>query len=951
MKGIHVFRAVLFSALFLAASLPAPAQPAPGEITLECATFSLTLGADGRVLAFTAKGSGKNYAAPDGPPFCSVKAGGTETAVTSLAREGDRITAEFGASGARAVTRVVSDGGSLRFEVVSVEGAAEELVFMNAKLAMDDPLEEPFSACALALNLKTDVAEIPGPNSVLRARCVSRFGMEGAKAAMVAAPAEGFRDTLKQVVAGAGELPQPAPGTTPVGGPWAMDGEINRGSYLFDFGHLTEKTADEWIALAKRLGINQIDFHTGTSLRFGDCEPNPDLFPNGRASVKAVIDRLHGAGIKAGLHTYAFFMAKDSRWVSPVPDKRLGKSAVFTLAADVPPDATEIPVAESTANVSTITDFFVHNSVTLHIDDELVTFTGVTKEAPFKFTGCVRGAHGTKAAAHAAGAAAGQLKECFGLFAPDADSTLLGEVAAATSDTYNECGFDMIYLDALDGEAILGGAENAWHYGSKFVYLIAERLNKPALFEMSTFHHHLWCVRGRMGAWDHPARWHKRFIDLHVAANNGGRGMSLPMNLGWWAVKTWQDGPAATSTEPTYPDDIEYLLCKCIGNGMGFALMGVNPGNIDKTPAYTRLAPLFQRYEEQRHANVFPESVKARLRAPGDEFELAKTPKGGWGFRPVARARHKVQGVDGWSNRWTFDNPHAGQTPRVRIDALMSAGAYDAPEAQVLEDFSAPSPLAERLAAEGVSVGAETVTEDAKAGGRSLKFTAASTLGERRGSWAKAGVTHEPPLNLGENAALGVWVRGDGGGELLNLQYKSPAHTVHGGVGDHYITVDFTGWRYFELVELEGGRAEDFVWPYGGSYATYREDVDHKQVASFSLWYNNLPPGGSAACLVSPVKALPLRKNKIANPVLSIGGKTVRFPVEVETGCSLEFNGMDDCKLYGPDGALLREVTPEGDAPVAARGGTPVEFTADSSGELAARAWVTLATAGEVFDE
>ena len=89
--------------------------------------------------------------------------------------------------------------------------------------------------------------------------------------------------------------------------------------------------------------------------------------------------------------------------------------------------------------------------------------------------------------------------------------------------------------------------------------------NRPALFEMSTFHHHLWYVRARMGAWDHPARSHKRFIDVHCAANVAGAKMFLPMNLGWWAAKTWQDGVASVWSEPTYPDDIEYLLCKALG--------------------------------------------------------------------------------------------------------------------------------------------------------------------------------------------------------------------------------------------------------------------------------------------------------------------------------------------------------------------------------------------------
>ncbi len=164
------------------------------------------------------------------------------------------------------------------------------------------------------------------------------------------------------------------------------------------------------------------------------------------------------------------------------------------------------------------------------------------------------------------GAKVHHLKECFGLFVPDPDTTLLTEVAAATADTFNECGFDMIYFDALDGEDILGGAQWSWHYGSRFVYEVWQRLKKPALMEMSTFHHHLWCVRSRLCAWDHPVRSHKRFIDLHNADNENSRRMFLPGELGWWALKSWS-GPQG---EPTFADDIEYLMTKGSGRRYGF---------------------------------------------------------------------------------------------------------------------------------------------------------------------------------------------------------------------------------------------------------------------------------------------------------------------------------------------------------------------------------------------
>ena len=122
----------------------------------------------------------------------------------------------------------------------------------------------------------------------------------GARVALVGCPQDEIRSVLQEVVEDAEELPHSS-----IGGPWALDAPINRGSYLFNFGEVTEETVDDWIHLVQELGFNQLDFHGGRSFRFGDCRPDPDMYPRGLESLKAVVDRLHAEGIAAGLHTYA----------------------------------------------------------------------------------------------------------------------------------------------------------------------------------------------------------------------------------------------------------------------------------------------------------------------------------------------------------------------------------------------------------------------------------------------------------------------------------------------------------------------------------------------------------------------------------------------------------------------------------------------------------------------
>ncbi len=909
---------------------------------LETRYFRCEIADDGGNLHFVDKQSGKDYAAAAAQSrFARVRKAGREHPASAVRASAGRLSVTFGDSGVRAVLQATTHEHYLVLEVVGVEGdGVEELVFVDVPLSLRGALDEPFAACALALNLKTNVAELPRVGSRLRAMCYPRFGMVGAQVALVACPQAVFRETLQDAVLEAPELPH-----SPLGGPWALGQRMNQGSYLFNFDGITEKNAPDWIKLVLSLGMDQIDFHGGHSFRFGDCRPNPSLYPQGYADLKKAIDKLHDAGIAAGLHTYAFFIAKDCPWVTPVPDPRLASDAVFLLAEDLPPQANTVRVAESTEKMSAITGFFVRNSVTLRIDNELITYTGASKQSPFGFTGCQRGACGTKVAAHAKGAKVHHLKECFGLFVPDPDSTLFTEVAAKTAETFNACGFDMIYFDALDGEDILGGGENAWHYGSMFVFEVFKRLKKPVLMEMSTFHHHLWFVRSRYCAWDHPTRSHKKFIDMHCADNENNRRMLMPGELGWWALKSWS-GPQG---EPTFSDDIEYLMAKALATDTGFALMGIDPRTATSVPALPGLAAIVKRYEDLRHSGKVPEPIKAQLRVPGAEFTLVGGLPGTWQFVPVDYAKHRVEDAAGPSNTWRSVNKFDPQPLRLRIEALMGAAGYDSAGSVTVIEFQSPNEFPDRASQSGVSAEIKPSQDLVKTGKTSGFFTATSTHTTPTAAWTKVEKRFSPPLNLSAQQALGLWIHGDGQGQMLNVQLRSPSHVV-AGIGDHYIPVDFTGWRYFELIEPEGARHAQYQWPYGDIYSIYRESVSFAHVESLSLWYNNLSPGKKATCYLSPIKAVPLMPTKLIRPSIAVGGTTLTLPVEIESGQYLELQGPTDCKLHGPQGQMLRDVKPEGQVPILASGANEVRFQCGSPPGLRARAYVTVITQGKPLE-
>lgn len=902
-------------------------------VKIEDSYFKYEIGSDGRNLHFINKATGKDYYRLPGTAFAGIKKAGREYPSTKVSNANGRVTVEFGDSGVSAVLQVKIEKSYVTLEVLSVSEQVECLTFLDIPLTGDP--EGRFVASAMALNLKTKVVDLPGPMDNLQAACYSHFGLAGAKVAIVACPLSRMRSIMKTVVSAAPDLPH-----SNIGGPWAMDAQINRGSYMLEGDGITTENVNDWIRVAKTLGITQYDFNIGVTMRYGDFLPNPKKYPKGFESVKAVIDRLHSAGIKAGLHTYSCFVAKESKYVSPVPDPRLAKDATFTLAESLTSDATTVTVAESTEKMTTTLGFFAGNSVTIQIDDELITYSGISKNAPYGFTGCVRGACGTKATAHAASAKVHHLKEMFFLFAPDPDSTMLAEVAQNTADTYNACGFDMIYLDAIDGMYVLSAPEDTWHYASEFVFDIAKRLNRPALMEMSDMHHLFWYVRSRMGAWDVPFRGQKSLIAAHTIANKGYQQKFLPTQLGWWLAFTYN----GIQPERSFSDDVEYLCGKSLAYDSGLSFVeAFTLESFFKSQNWLRLAGIIRQYEELRLRNYFPESVKKKLAVRGDEFTLEQAKKGLWQFIPVKYSKTKVQGSTG---QWYCMNNCTKQPLRVRIEALKVAAPYDSSDGVTLLDFSKPEELIEMISADNVKANLTASTLQLKVGSVSGCMTALNSRKDGIGAYSKIGRILSPEIDLKEPRALGLWVYGDGNGEIINIQLKSPAY-VGLAYQDHYITVDFTGWRYFELVEAEGRRIAEYEWPYtpryedwdakpqqvlSSVYPTYITPLNYNHIDAISVWYNNLPKGNNVECYLSPIKALPALDAKIKNPSITIAGRKIMFPVELDSGSYIEFVSMTDCKVYSSNGDLIGDVKPVGEVPVLEAGKNMIDYNCEVPG-------------------
>ncbi len=926
------------------------AQSAPAattdKIVLKNDSIEYTLSAEGKNMSFLVKGQDKEYVVGSGQQaVVTLKKGGTSYVPTSCRfvagqtpGEGSLVV-EFAAARAVITVAVRCAKQYMCFEVQSVDDpAVEEVSLLNLVLktsqanAMSGVASDGETAVALrALNLQASCS-VGGAPARLSAIASRQHRLAGAKVGLAAGPVSEIRQALQQM------LQDEAATRSPLGGPWALDAERNRGSYIF--ADVSEKNVDDWIRLARLGGIQQIHL-IGWEQTLGHYAPRKDAFPHGLAGLKATVDKIHAAGLKAGMHTLTGAILPSDPWASPVPDPRLAKDATFTLAEAVDGKSAILKTAEKPGSLDTLWAYNSQGNV-LRLGDELIQYDAIARMQPYGFSGCQRGAFGTKVLPHAQGTPIHHLFVRYQTFQPDENTSLVDELAAAIANVYNTCGFDMIYQDGSEGMA--GG-----EYGmARMREAIFKRLHGNVLVEASAWGHYEWAFHSRFGAWDYPNWGLKRFVDAHCRANEDFRRTALlPGQLGWWVIL----GPERDHTAET-PDEFEYLCCKALAYDTPTSFEGVSVGGEPANARQNEYLAMLGRYEKLRLAGRCSAALREKLKTEQADFHLVEAADGSAEFIPIDYLAHKVTGLADGSDSWTVGNRHAAQPLRLRIDALYSVEPYDGPASRELAGFAAPGEFVVQETAEGVKATFRALAEPSKAGKPSARYSAASARKTPQGAWCRAAKVFNPPLDLKEFNALGVWIYGDGKGELLNLQLTNPTQ-FWPTFDEHYVTVDFRGWRYFELLcrERDADHYADYAWPYQDTSGVYRSPLIHDHVSGLNLWYNCLPPGGEASCCLGPVKALRTLKTRLKNPAITVGGKEIIFPVVLESGQSLEFAGDSRCKVFDERGKLLQEVSVAGPTPILAAGANPMTFRCEAATGRQSRVRITVSSAGELLKD
>jgi hypothetical protein len=345
--------------------------------------------------------------------------------------------------------------------------------------------------------------------------------------------------------------------------------------------------------------------------------------------------------------------------------------------------------------------------------------------------------------------------------------------------------------------------------------------------------------------------------------------------------------------------------------------------------------------DELKRRDYFTEAACAELVKPMAEHVLERLPDGNWTLQPLQFGPPRVVDAgSGESGRWTYKNPYAEQTPWLRIRARTALAPYGAKKNLVLADprGGATFQPGDTASAELVQA-VEPSTEKTPDGAGSFCYRAENRA-KTGSAWCRATLAFPKPLNLSGHRRLGLWIRSETPGGILNVQLAATDARR-----DHYIPLDGQGWSYVVLDPPEDSRFYDYPWPYSFTDLMYTCWNVYHGVKELNLYFNGLPPGAKARCWIGRIEALEERPLPLVSPALATGGRKIVFPVSVKADEYLEMEPNGRCRHFDPNGGLVGEVKPQGVLRLTA-GDNPMRFTCTTGEVVSPRAEVTLSLRG-----
>lgn len=467
-------------------------------------------------------------------------------------------------------------------------------------------------------------------------------GVTGSKIALFGCPPENALDLIGQIEINEG-LPHPL-----VEGEWSKTARSATSSYLII--NFTEANLNSALLLTEKAGLKYL-YHLEPFRSWGHYALDEKSFPGNRESMKRCVERAAEHGIKLGVHTLSNFINTNDPYVTPVPDKRLAKVGESIITADIDTSSDEIYI-ESPLFFNQMENNTLRAAV---IGEEIIRYKDVSVSEPWRLTGCVRGAFGTKTSSHNKGDKIGKLLDHpYRVFLSNPELSI--EIAKNIAGLFNETGLMQTSFDGLEGVWSTGMGQYARSLFTKTWYdNLDPEIKGKVINDASNPGHFNWHINTRYN-WGEP--WYAGFREsqtyYRLMNQDFYRRNFIPSMLGWFSMSP------ATSVE-----DAEWLLARAAGFDAGFAF-NLSFETVKKNGGSDAILEAIKTWETARMAGAFTSEHKLKMEDINNEFHLEAAGEGEWNLYPYKIERYVYEQNNSLAEKpessvFEFDNPYDAQ--------------------------------------------------------------------------------------------------------------------------------------------------------------------------------------------------------------------------------------------------------------------------------------------------
>lgn len=388
---------------------------------------------------------------------------------------------------------------------------------------------------------------------------------------------------------------------------------------------------DSIVSYAKQLGFPSIcmsdqgfihpDRGNGGYLDGKDGTRKPLRFRDGNKSHREYADILQSEGLMLGRVTVSNSLAPGTKDVSPIPSDSLCYQQKKALMKFLSPEDTLIVIDDPTY-MEEIASWEGHaRSLNMvRIGKELIHYMGVTDKAPYTLKNVTRGYWGTEAAAHSARDTVYKLQVTinYGYDGIIPNLELQDEIAKYYAEVSKYSGVTMY---DFDGQEFLFNCGHGYYSTKRFFHIMDDRAKElgipyirftgATLSEGSWHYQSMWNVGGGLNMYDLNTReW--------GSTTSEGKDLRDVAFANYFPATFGRNFPINESSTVAQYEHIEAVS---VGYGATYYLW-LSQEDVEKCPQKEQIFKAIRTWEEARHADAFPQSVKKLLMNPAYDWTL-----------------------------------------------------------------------------------------------------------------------------------------------------------------------------------------------------------------------------------------------------------------------------------------------------------------------------------------